>query len=166
MHHTTTQHSGQPRRRAAGDGGAALVELAFVMSLLFLLVFGIITFGLILSFKQDVTRAAAEGARAGAVAYPATDVDPGDLARDAAWDATVEAVEGFDRQCGADSGVPGPDGMTCTVDPIPCPEDTDLTCVRVNLVYAYADYPLIARLPLVSGFLPDTISATSVVRTN
>ena len=43
----------------------------FVMVLLFTLVFGIISFGLILSFKQDMTRAAAEGARAGAVAFPA-----------------------------------------------------------------------------------------------
>jgi Flp pilus assembly protein TadG len=159
MHHTT-HHSGQPRRRAAGDSGAALVEFAFVMGLLFLLIFGIITFGLILSFKQDVTRAAAEGARAGAVAFPASD------ARDDAWAATNEAVEGFGRTCGPASGVQSTDGMTCTVEVDPCPEDANLQCVFVSLDYDYDDHPLIAKLPLISGFLPSNIPAASVARTN
>jgi Flp pilus assembly protein TadG len=95
---TTTP--GKHRRRGAGDGGAALVEFAFVMSLLFLLIFGIITFGLILSFKQDVTRAAAEGARAGAVAFPAPRPNAAAVTRPS------EAVDGFDRVlCGAYNGM-------------------------------------------------------------
>ena len=57
-------------RRCTDDGASSMVEFAFIMVLLLTIVFGIINFGLILSFKQDVTRAAAEGARAAAVAFP------------------------------------------------------------------------------------------------
>src|SRR5688572_9872901 len=51
------------RRR---DRGTALVEFAFVATLLFMLVFAIIGFGVVLSFKQTLTHAAAEAARRGA----------------------------------------------------------------------------------------------------
>src|SRR3954465_14655755 len=98
--------------RFSGDSGTALVEFAFVSILLSMLVFGIITFGLLLSFKQDLTRAAAEGARAAAVAFP------GSTASTQATSATQEAVQSFHKICG--SG-----GMTCAIalhdcsDPVP-----------------------------------------------
>jgi hypothetical protein len=38
--------------------------------------------------------------------------------------------------------------------------------VTVELVYDYDNHPLIARLPLISGFLPSEIRANSVARTN
>lgn len=147
-----------------GDAGTAILEFTFVAVLLLTIVFGIINFGLILSFKQDVTRAAAEGARAGAVAFPATD----------AWTdantATNEAVDSFDRTCG------GGDGMTCYVNVHDCttpvaantPSNPAGTgdCVTVELVYDYDSYPLLAKLPMIEPFLPDEIRARSVARTN
>lgn len=151
------QHSGQ---RARGDEGAALVEFALVSVLLATLIFGIINFGLLLSFKQDMTRAAAEGARQGAVAYPASDalVD--------AQAATATAVQGFDRTC--NSG-----GLTCNVDVHDCDQaipdadwaaSTDPDCVTVELVYDYDHYPLLAKLPMIEPFLPDVVRAKSVAR--
>ena len=151
-------------RRGTGDEGAALVEFTFVAVLLLTIVFGIINFGLILSFKQDMTRAAAEGARAGAVAFPASG------AWDAAKGATYEAVDGFNRQC--NSG----DGMACNVNLHPCatpvapktvsnPASTG-DCVTVELIYDYANHPLLAKLPLISALLPDTIRDSSVARLN
>src|SRR5688500_5427565 len=53
-----------------GDNGTAILECALVGVLLLTRVSGIMNFGVILSFKQDMTRAAAEGARAGAVSFP------------------------------------------------------------------------------------------------
>ena len=64
---TTTRHLNR-RPTARRDDGAAMVEFAFVGLLFVLFLTGIISFGLILSFKQNLTQAAAEGARAGATA--------------------------------------------------------------------------------------------------
>ena len=166
----TPKQSSRHRRRCAEDSGAALVEFTFVSVLLLLLVFAIINFGLILSFKQDMTRAAAEGARAGAVAYPA------DQAYTASVDATNEAVNGFDRTC--NSG----DGITCNVNlhdcttpvapgtpsspPVTGPSAPVYDCVTVELVYDYDGYPLLAELPLLSAALPDTLRDNSVARLN
>lgn len=148
--------------RRGGDEGTAILEFTFVAVLLLTIVFGIINFGLILSFKQDVTRAAAEGARAAAVAYPATN------AVSDATTATQQAVQGFDKTCG--SG-----GMTCTVSQHDCSgpvpdtngdSPTDPNCVQVALTYDYENHPLLVPVPLISAFLPDTIRATSDARLN
>lgn len=151
-----------------------MVEFAFVGVILVMFAFGIIVFGFLLSFKQDVTRAAAEGARAGAVAVH-TGADPAaptdDERYQAAVAATQEAVEGFDQECGVD-------GMACDVVLHDCdtaPPDpptvayfgsTEPDCVTVELRYDYEDFPLIIDPPLLSAALPDQISSKSVARLN
>lgn len=164
-------------RRGAGETGAAVLEFALIAVLLFTLVFGIIGFGLVLSFKQDMTRAAAEGARAAAVALPSTTTGAGDSRRLAAVQATNEAVGELNRTC--NSG----DGMTCVVQIHDCdvtPARTDLSpvpdpdyagndepdCVTVRLEYDHDGHPLLAPLPMIEPFLPDTLRASSVVRLN
>jgi len=162
---TRADHSHTPTvRRCRGDEGAALVEFAFVIVLLSLFVFGIINFGLILSFKQDMTRAAAEGARAGAVAFPATD------AYGAAESATQEAVDDMDRTCN------GTDGMSCNINVHDCATPVAPgtasnpagagDCVTVELVYDYDNNPLLGELPILAALLPDTIRDSSVARLN
>lgn len=54
-------------RLAKHDNGAALVEMALVLPLLMLLVFGIIDFGLCTKDRMAVSQAAREGARVAAV---------------------------------------------------------------------------------------------------
>ena len=58
-------HSRRSRRH--DQRGSALVEFAIASVILLVLLFGIIEYGYVLSFKQGLTQAAAEGARAGAV---------------------------------------------------------------------------------------------------
>jgi Flp pilus assembly protein TadG len=163
-----------PVGRLRGDRGVAAVEFAFIVPLLALFIFGIISFGLILSFKQDVTRAAAEGSRAGAVASPAVgttaQADPSapTNAYTRALEETMRAVEGFDRTCGVE--------IACNVNlhdcATPVPSGTGSTpssrgsCITVELIYDYAGYPLIAELPIMSGFLPNELRASSVSRLN
>jgi Flp pilus assembly protein TadG len=154
-----------------------MVEFAFVGVILVMFAFGIIVFGFLLSFKQDVTRGAAEGARAGAVAVH-TGGDPttqtADQRYQAALTATEEAVEGFDQECDVD-------GMACdvvlhdcdTAPPNP-PNLSDVAyftspapdCVTVDLRYDYEDFPLIIDPPLLSGALPEQIRSKSVARLN
>lgn len=146
-------------RRGRGDEGTALVEFAFVGALLFTLVFGIISFGLLLSFKQDMTRAAAEGARAGAVALPNT------TARTQAVNATEVAVKAFGGSFS--SAGCSRAGMTCNVPVVaPCPGDTTHQCVTVELIFDYDNHPLYGNIPLISQFMPDTVRSTSVARIN
>ena len=151
-----------------------MVEFAMVSVLLVLVVLGIINFGLILSFKQDVTRAAAEGARAGAVALPPPTSPSGqttDPRYVASKKATEEAVDSFGKKC---TGT----GMTCTVIIHNCKDvatpnngvayynDTFQDCVTVRLNYDYAGFPLLPKPPLLAGLLPDRIAASSVARLN
>lgn len=150
-----------------------MLEFAFVGVFLVMLAFGIIVFGLLLSFKQDVTRAAAEGARVGAVAQPpaaapATATD--DNRYDVTLAATEDAVDSFGKTCGTG-------GMTCDViihdcDATPVAGDVGYwdngsdDCVTVELRYDYANNPLIIDPPMLSGALPETISSKSVARLN
>jgi Flp pilus assembly protein TadG len=57
----------RPRRRERGQGGAAAVEFALVAPLVLLLLFGIIGYGFMLTFRQALSQGAAEGARSAAV---------------------------------------------------------------------------------------------------
>jgi Flp pilus assembly protein TadG len=147
-------------RRGKGDDGAALVEFAFVMVLLFTLVFGIISFGLILSFRQDVTRAAAEGARAGAVALPNS------TAQSKAQLALEEAVESFGGSEWSGNGCSRAGVTECAAVVAPCDNEPAVECVTVRFTYDYDAFPLYGEIPLVSGFFPDEISAESVARIN
>jgi hypothetical protein len=78
------------------DRGAAAVEMALVLPLLLMLVFGIIEFGLLLTAKIGVTEAAREGARAATV-----DSDPS-AARDRVrlLDDDYDIVAGESNGCG------------------------------------------------------------------
>lgn len=163
-------HVPRPRR---DERGLAMLEFAFVGVFLVMLAFGIIVFGLLLSFKQDVNRAAGEGARVGAVAQPpavapATATD--DNRHAATLAATEDAVDGLGKTCGVD-------GMTCDVVIHDCdatPVAGSVTywdngvddCVTVELIYDYANFPLIIDPPLLSATLPETVSSKTVARLN
>lgn len=151
--------------RSRGDDGAALVEFALVSILLFMLVFGIITYGLVLSFKQDMTRAAAEGARAGAVALPVGAQTPAEAATAAADNAVSEAVREFG---GSFSGTGcAREGMACGPATVgPCGAEPTRQCVTVHLEFDYDEFPLYGRLPFISAVLPDKVAASSVARIN
>lgn len=162
----TTRTGPERPRRARHDSGAALVEFAFVAVLLLTLVFAIISFGLILSFKQDMTRAAAEGARAGAVALPIGAQTFENAAVISADEAVREAVLEFGGSFS--SAGCSRAGMTSCDDAVvaACPEEPTLDCVTVTLSFDYDDEPLYGDIPLISAFMPSIVEATSVARIN
>lgn len=158
-------HRSAPRR-GRGDDGATLVEFSLVSILLLLLLFGIINFGLILNFKQDVTRAAAEGARGGAVAIPLVQ---GQSYSTAAQAAATSAVNDAVKQMGGKFKGTGCStaGMTCSPPVVAaCASQPAYQCVTVKVSYAYKANPLYGDLPLMSAFFPTKIEATSVARIN
>ena len=68
--------------RPAQDEGAVLIEFAIVIGLFFLLVFGMVDFGLAINTKTQITNAGREGARLGTVNLDPTAVE--DRVREAA----------------------------------------------------------------------------------
>lgn len=143
--------AGEGRRGGGRERGAAAVEFALVVPLLLVLVFGIISYGYMLSFRQAISQGAAEGARSGAVWASA--YEPGqDADRIAAARASVDEALGS-------YGVGCSDGATCSVAISPC---GSARCVVVTVSYPYAAEPLTPDIPLVP--LPSTLSFTSTAR--
>lgn len=132
--------------------GAAIVEFSIVVVLLLVLLFGIITFGVILSFKQSLTQAAAEGARAGAMGTEST-------ASGLAAAALVQPVGAFGKTCG--SG-----GLTCTHPVAACGGTSTAKCVTVTVQYDYKNNPLLPPIPGLGLVLPDTLTSKSVTQIN
>jgi Flp pilus assembly protein TadG len=138
-----------------------MVELALVIVPLAVLLFGIVWFGVLLSFKQAVTQAAAEGARA-AVPYSFTSQNSDAVT--AATNAASGPLGGWSRPCGQ-SGVETAKGMTCTATPQPCPNGTG-KCMSMTVVYDYKAHPILPNLPIISSLLPSSLSSTAVVQMN
>src|SRR6476646_960007 len=147
-HKGTIKESGRLERpqaespkRFRGDAGTALVEMAFIITPLCMLLFGIVIYGYLMSFRQNMTQAATEGARAGAVA-------PVGSASKAASDATNSALHSFGATCG--SG-----GYEGVVNVGTCPTaGSTAQCVTVTVRYHYDTHPLMPPVPLVTSFIP------------
>ena len=76
------------RRLAAETGGAEIAEAAAVLPLMFMILLGIFWFGQAFSIYGAITRAAQEGARAGAAPYCTTCNNPNSSATNAVNAAT------------------------------------------------------------------------------
>ena len=78
------------------DRGAAALEFALILPILVVLVFGVIAFGYMLSFRQAMSQAAAEGGRAAAVQVGGT--SNGDRIS-AARAAINDALDSYGVEC-------------------------------------------------------------------
>lgn len=137
--------------RSRQERGAALVEFSIASALLLVLLFGIISYGYALSFKQGLTQAAAEGARKAAVAT--SDY------QNAAATAVTKAVKAFDKTCGTG-------GLTCTYDMTAAATGcaADNICMRVRVSYDNDHYPLMPKFPGLGLLLPGTLQSTSITQ--
>jgi Flp pilus assembly protein TadG len=129
-----------------------LIEFAVVVVLLITLLYGIITFGVILAAQATVTQAAADAARAGIV-------------------AASSAVTTAQTQAGTDvgwmnKGTCGTSGttITCVASQIPCPSNSLNTCLKVTVTYNYSSAPLFPELPGLGVITPTTISSTNILQ--
>lgn len=155
---------GRRAPRRPEDRGAAAVEFALVVPILLLLVFGIISYGFMLTFRQAISQAAAEGARSAAVA-PSTTSTGDRQARAIAAINDVLSVHGV--SCSGGSLMRnGSSAGTCSVSaPAACSAGggAPATCVKVTLDYSYRDNPLLPGLG-VGLLLPEHLRYVSEVR--
>jgi Flp pilus assembly protein TadG len=147
----------------AGERGASAVEFALIVPVLLTLVFGIIAYAYMFSFRQALSQAASEGARAAVGASSAAQ------STDAAQTAVASALSTYDMTCGTKD-------LTCTISspfsgtlsgsptrPAPtCP--TTHTCVQVYVTYPYRDHSLLPTVPGFGFTLPASLSFSSVVQ--
>ena len=138
-------------RRDVDSRGAVTVEFVLVLPFFLFLIFLLISMSTMFSFRQALSQAATEGARAAAVQPLGTS----DAARSsdamAAINGTLDAqadvtcVAGVLKRRGVTAG-------TCSVSaPTAC--DGTKMCVTVRLSYSYRDHQVSGSMPFVPGAL-------------
>lgn len=163
--------------RRRGNRGAAAVEFALVAPLLFLLLFGIISYGYMLSYRQALSQGAAEAARSAAVLTASASTTDKTTAATAALNQSLNT---YGVSCsiagGATTGnlVKGGSTVgTCTVGVFDCssvstanPVQTTATpdCIRVYVNHFYSANPLIPSFPGLGVVLPANLSYTAVAQ--
>lgn len=150
---------GEARRARREERGAAAVEFALVVPLLLLILFGIIGYGYLLSFRQALSQGAAEGARAAAVSSATTTAGRST----AALAALDDALDLYGVSCSGGSLVKGGDTVgTCSLTVAACSNDPAAQCATLAVVYRYGDHPLLPDIPLVPT--PDELRYSAVAR--
>lgn len=158
----------------ADERGAAAVEFTLVAVLLFTLLFGIIVVGVLFGYRQQLTQAVAEGARAGVpVSY--TPSSYGNV-QEAARSQVNRSLASSKRQCPSPLSPPGTsgsltvDGITCSFLVYSCGAATNVPptgsddCLQVSVVLDNDTKPLIGALPFIASLTPKRLTGTYVVR--
>ncbi|TIC80850.1 TadE/TadG family type IV pilus assembly protein [Nocardioides sp. GY 10127] len=160
--HSAAQSAPQPAPLAGPAGGtergAAAVELALVLPLLLLVLFGIFTYGMMLSFRQGLSQAADEGARAAAVAISDS------VRRSNAQDAINAALDPYGVTCDLGTQKLSHDGAAAGACSLVEGTATCASCVEVTLDYSYDANPVYPVLPFTGIVVPDSMGVESQVR--
>lgn len=136
--------------RHRDERGAALLEFSLVIGIFVLVLYALITFGMMLALKQSLTNAAAEAARS---AVGITD--------DAIAMSTAQA-EAESRLDWLSAAQQAAVVITPTVLD-PCPSGTG-RCLRVVVTYPYAGNELVPPAPGLGLFIPSSFGSTAVVK--
>ena len=145
------RHRRRTRRSPTAERGAAAVEFALLVVPLLMIIWGLISYGVMFSYRQALSQAVGEGARAAVGA-------PTGLVSSVATAAIGSALDSYGQTCGAT--------LTCTISApssaAPCPNGH--TCVTVTVSYPYRDNPIIPNVPGFGIVMPQTLSFTQTVQ--
>lgn len=130
------------------EGGTVAIEFALVFVLFFVIMYGVVAYGLVFAIRHSLDLAANEGARAAV-----KDVGGLDARIDLATTTARNAIAWL-----------GPLAPAPVVTAPPCPNATRFTCVTVTLTFNYAANPIVPPLPAMGIVLPATISAQATVQ--
>ena len=152
---------------ANDERGAEMIEFAIVVVLLITILYGIITYGLILAAQSTLTQAAADASRSGIV-----------MSTSSAQISTAEAqacndIGWMNKTCGTPTTFsstlctfsPNPaDAVTAFACEVACPSNANAECLKTTLSYNYASTPLFPELPGLSVVTPTTLTSTNVLQ--
>ncbi|CAB4720812.1 MAG: hypothetical protein F2667_10275 [Actinobacteria bacterium] len=140
--------------------GAAAVEFALIAPLLLLLVFGIISYGYMLSFRQALSQGASEGARAAAVTLGTVG---GTQQVDAARAALNQSLSSYGITCvGTNLRRNNATVGTCAVTIATCTNNAARKCATVSVDYLYKDNALTPTFPGLGIVMPTHLGYTAV----
>jgi len=142
-------------RHTRGERGAAFVEFIIVVPFLMMFVYMIIAYGVMFSFRQTLSQAAVEGARAAAVAPSNLTYDQ---RRDRALVAINEAFQGETLTCGGT--------LTCSIPTVPVTCGSATQCISVTVQYPYRAQPRVAVPQFFGTLLPENLVYTASARIN
>lgn len=147
------------RMRVAGkDRGAAVLEFALVAVLLMMFIYGIAAYGILLATKNNITHAAAEGARSALSVsdLPAATLDARRITQAQNTVATRLNYLGSRYQAGDTSATIG------LCNPADAADTT--RCITVTITYPWSSRPIIPSAPGLGIIMPNNLRATAVVR--
>jgi hypothetical protein len=131
-----------------------------LVSLLFILfIYAVAVFGIVLSTKNTITHAAAEGARS-ALSVPDLPAATLDARRIA--EATTTVGNTLNGALGSHYH---PSDVSASIAGCDSPADPN-QCITVTISYPWASDPIVPLAPGMGLATPDTIRATAVVRLN
>lgn len=149
------------------ERGATALEFGLLAPLMLLLVFGMISYGTMLSYRQALSQGATEGARAAAVlpsSTPAAKVT-------AAVAALNESLQSYGVQCTipgtatAGNLVRGGTTVgTCAVTVAACTNNAAASCATVVVDHAYRANPLVPTVPGLGIVVPQSLAYTAVAQ--
>jgi hypothetical protein len=137
-------------RRLAGEQGAVIVEFAAVFIVFAMLLWGLISYGLVFAAQQSLTHAASDAARAG------VGLENVDDARDSAERIVDEQLDWLARFGWLEFD------KSQHVDVAPCSNATGQDCLTVEVAYDWGGHPIVPSILNVAT--PNRLSATGVVQ--
>ncbi|ALX05631.1 MULTISPECIES: TadE/TadG family type IV pilus assembly protein [Aeromicrobium] len=148
------------RRR---EDGAAAVEFALVLPIFVALLFGIISYGWMLSYRQGISQAAAEGARVLAVAPSGSTTSLSD-----ARAAVNRSLGSYGVTCtSAGTLTRGSEVVgTCVITPSMTCTGSTSKCAKVAISHLYRDHPLLPSFPGLGVVLPSKVSYETTAEIN
>jgi Flp pilus assembly protein TadG len=155
--------SSMARRRAFGERGTAIVEMAFVVPLFFLLIFGMMDFGWAFSIRENMIHSAQEGLRSALVANSADQVCTAKFVAHQRMQGIIGAT-----RAGAESSMTAPctdpaSDLVVTITPGPACAGAGTNCLTVTMTYPYRSDQLVA-IPLFENLAPSTMTVSVTQR--
>lgn len=142
----------QPRspRGERGEDGAVIVEFAVVFMLFIMLVWGLITYGVIFAVQQSLTHASAEAARA------ASGISDQTAAEQRAWDVLNDQLSWLGGLASAaiDENI--------DIDPCGFAVSPDPDCLVVVVTYDWDNHAIVPAILDVAT--PDTLTARALLQ--
>lgn len=163
--------------RSRDERGAAAVETALCLGVIVLpLIFAMIAYGYMFSFREALSQATTEGARSAVGATSASS------AQTTAQDTVTKSLGQYGMKCSGgnllDSANKDVGDCTTTISPASCTPSTGLVSIYVGatttpaatpckitltVTHLYRDNSLLPSVPLLDFTLPSKLSFTSVV---
>lgn len=143
-------------RSGRNERGSVLVEFSFVFVLFVLVIYALISFGMILATKNSLTHAAAEGARAAISVVDDAATPLVDEREKRALDRVGTSLNWLgDKYQPADAAA---DIAACDAAVPAGPQ-----CITVTIIYPYETRPIVPPAPGLGLVTPNTLTSTAVV---